>query len=114
MIFIDLQEDDEVDETLGNKLYNAFVAKEEDAELEIDNNDLVITKAESSDRIICILLVLGVFQMILVLTLSALLFHSIPNTFTEDFSQDKLSTAGAWYFKTRKFITSLYRLPKVG
>ena len=74
-IFIDLQEQDqdEEEETLGDKLYNAFVANE-DAELEIDKNDLVITKTESSNRIICILLVLGVFLMVLVLTLSVLLF----------------------------------------
>ena len=113
-IFIDLQEQDEEDETLGDKLYNAFVAREEDTELEIDNNDLVISKTESSDRIICILLVLGVFQMILVLTLSALLASSIPYTLREEFSHNKLSITGIWYFKTSEFLTHLFRLPKVG
>ena len=92
-----MQEQDEVEETIGDKLYNVFVAKEEDVELEIDKNDLVITKTESSDRIILILLVLGAFLMVLVLTLSALLFYSIPHTLTDDFSQDKISIKGVWY-----------------
>ena len=109
-----MQEHDEEDETLGDKLYNAFVAKEEDTELEIDNNDLVITKTESSDRIICILLVSGVFQMILVLILSALLVQSIPHTLTEEFLHEKISMESFWYFSTGGLIECLFRLPKVG
>ena len=114
-IFIDLQEQDqdEEEETLGDKLYNAFVANE-DAELEIDKNDLVITKTESSNRIICILLVLGVFLMVLVLTLSVLLFQSVPQPLLENFLQEELSMEGVWYFRNGVFILCLFRLPKVG
>ena len=114
-IFIDLQEqdEDEEDETLGDKLYNAFVANE-DAELEIDKNDLVITKTESSNRIICIFLVLGVFLLVLLLTLSALLFQSIPQPLLEDFLQEELSMEGVWYFRNSVFIVCLFRLPKAG
>ena len=107
------QDQDEEEETLGDKLYNAFVANE-DAELEIDKNDLVITKTESSNRIICILLVLGVFLMVLVLTLSVLSFQSVPQPLLENFLQEELSMEGVWYFRNGVLILCLFRLPKVG
>ena len=97
-LFIDLQEQaGEENKTLGDKLYNAFVAKEEDTKLEIDNNDLVITKGESRDRIIFILLVCGIFQMVITsLTITAILFNLDKNS-TESTSEENLSTSSLYF-----------------
>ena len=87
-LFIDLQEQaGEGNETLGDKLYNAFVAKEEDTKLEIGNNDLVITKVESRDRIIFILLVSGIFQMVIVSLITTAILSSIYKNSKESSSE---------------------------
>ena len=102
-------------ETFGDKLYNAFVANKENKDLEIDNNDLIITKAESYDRIKCILLCLGTFQMVLVLTLSVLLVKSVPHQQKSTFGG---SNSGIKKLILYLFILSLdifiCRLPKIG
>ena len=92
-LFIDLQEQaGEANETLGDKLYNAFVAKEEDTKLEIDNNDLVITKVESRDRIIFILMVSSIFQMVIVSLITTAMLFSIDKNSIESTSEENLST----------------------
>ena len=83
---IDFQDSDNSwNETLGDKLYNVFFGKKEDSELEIDNDDLIITKAESHDRILCILLGLGIIQMVSVLAIFVLIVKSVPQSSTSAF-----------------------------
>ena len=97
-LFIDLQEQaGEGNETLGDKLYNAFVAKEEDTKLEIGNNDLVITKVESRDRIIFILLVSGIFQMVIVSLITTAILSSIYKNSKESSSEENISTQFAFF-----------------
>ena len=78
---------DSDDETLGDKLYNSFVARKRRYGLEIDNNYLIITKAESHDRILCILLGLGTFQIVLVFATYVLLVESVPQSTTLAFDK---------------------------
>ena len=116
-LFIDLQEQaGEENETLGDKLYNAFVAKEEDTKLEIDNNDLVITKVESRDRIIFILLVSGIFQMVISsLTITAILFNLDKNS-TESTSEENLSTSSLYFenaYNCHTHISTHFRFSKI-
>ena len=87
----DFQDNDDTEnETLGDKLYNAFVARKRRYGLEIDNNDLIITTAESHDRILCILTGLGIFQIVLVLATFVLLVKSVPQSTTSAFDKSIL------------------------
>ena len=54
---------------IKNQIYESFLAKEKEPELEIDKNDGLITKEESKQRIFCLVCTLTFFQ---VLMLSAL------------------------------------------
>ena len=85
----DFQDNDTENETLGDKLYNAFVARKRRYGLEIDNNDLIITTAESHDRILYILTGLGIFQ-VLVLATFVLLVKSVPQSTTSAFDKSIL------------------------
>ena len=53
-----------------------FVDKEIDEELEIDKDDLVITKEESNSRIIVLLSVLGCIEFLISSALLIILIHA--------------------------------------
>ena len=79
--------DDSGNETLGDKLYHVFFGKKEDSGLEIDNDDLIITKAESHDRILCILLGLGIIQMASVLVIFVVIVNTVQQSSTSAFDK---------------------------
>ena len=63
-------------ESVGQSFFRVFVDKEIDEELEIDKDDLVITKEESNSRIIVLLSVLGCIEFLISSALLIILIHA--------------------------------------
>ena len=60
-------------ENLADKFYKAFIGKVEDSELEIDNDEQVISKDESRARLDILQMTFSVFASVLILILIAIL-----------------------------------------
>lgn len=60
-------------ENLADKFYKAFIGKVEDSELEIDNDEQVISKEESRARLDILQMAFSVFASVLILILIAIL-----------------------------------------
>ena len=60
-------------ENLADKFYKAFIGKVEDSELEIDNDEQVISKEESRARLDILQMAFSVFASVLILSLIAIL-----------------------------------------
>ena len=60
-------------ENLADKFYKAFIGKVEDSELEIDNDEQVISKEESRARLDILQMTFSVFASVLILILIAIL-----------------------------------------
>ena len=74
-------------ESVGQSFFRVFVDKEIDEELEIDKDDLVITKEESNSRIIVLLSVLGCIEFLISSALLIILIHANKvedNSFSAD------------------------------
>ena len=74
-------------ESVGQSFFRVFVDKEIDEELEIDKDDLVITKEESNSRIIILLSVLGCIEFLISSALLIILIHANKvedNSFSAD------------------------------
>ena len=57
----------------ADKFYKAFIGKVEDSELEIDNDEQVISKEESRARLDILQMAFSVFASVLILSLIAIL-----------------------------------------
>ena len=60
-------------ENLADKFYKAFIGKVEDSELEIDNDEQVISKEESRARLDILQMTFSVFASVLILSLIVIL-----------------------------------------
>ena len=62
--------------SVGNRIYSSFIEKGKDQELEIDNNNGVITKEESRTRIFGIIIFLASIELIMLASL-CLMMHCL-------------------------------------
>ena len=63
-------------ESVGQSFFRVFVDKKVEEELEIDKDNLVITKEESNSRIILLLSILGCIEVLFSSALVGVLIHA--------------------------------------
>ena len=63
-------------ESVGQSFFRVFIDKNVEGELEIDKDELVITKEESNSRIVLLLSVLGCIEVLFSSTLVGVLIHA--------------------------------------
>ena len=63
-------------ESVGQSFFRVFIDKNVEGELEIDKDELVITKEESNSRIVLLLSVLGCIEVLISSALVGVLIHA--------------------------------------